>query len=451
MNLIQITPGAGGMYCGNCFRDNALVAELRRQGHDTVMVPLYLPMTLDEAPTVGDTPTFFGGINVFLSQKMAWYRRAPAWMRRAVDAPWLLKWAAGKTAKTRPEDVGEVTVSLLRGEEGGQVREMDDKVAWRSRLPRPDAVYLSNALLLGFARRLRSALGTRVISFLQSEESFLDSLPEPFRGESWRLMAERGRELDGWIAPTGYFSGRMIARLGLSPDRVRVAPSGISLEGYRDLPERPANGFRGPSPTLGFFARMCPEKGLDTVVEAFIALRRQARFSDLRLKVGGGCGPGDVAFVESQRRRLAEAGLAGAASFHPNLSRDEKVAFLASLDVLSVPSRFSEAFGLFVVEALAAGTPVVQPDVCGFREILEATGGGRWCPDNTPESLAGVLSELLADPAALRALGDQGRRAVAEKFSDAAMAREVLTATRSLLGGAPSPEIRSPAGSTALP
>jgi len=421
------------MYCGNCFRDNALVAELRRQGHDTVMVPLYLPMTLDEAPTVGTTPTFFGGINVFLSQKMAWYRHAPGWLRRAVDAPWLLKWAAGKTAKTRPQDVGELTVSMLRGEEGSQTRELEDMVAWMSRLPRPDAVYLSNALLLGFARRLRSALGTRVISFLQSEESFLDSLPEPFRGESWRLMAERGRELDGWIAPTRYFADRMIGRLGLSPDRVRVAPSGISLEGYRDLPERPEQGFRGASPTLGFFARMCPDKGLDTVVEAFIELRRHERFSALRLKVGGGCGPGDLAFVESQRRRLAAAGLTDAVSFHPNLSRDEKVAFLGSIDVLSVPSRFSEAFGLFVIEALAAGTPVVQPDVCGFREMVEATGGGLLCPQNTPTSLAATLGELLAEPSRLRALGDRGRRAVAEKFSDTAMAREVLTETRFLL------------------
>lgn len=67
-----------------------------------------------------------------------------------------------------------------------------------------------------------------MISFLQSEESFLDSLPEPFRSESWRLMAERGRELDGWIAPTRYFADRMIYRLGLPADRVRVAKSGIS-------------------------------------------------------------------------------------------------------------------------------------------------------------------------------------------------------------------------------
>ena len=444
MNLIQITPGAGGMYCGNCFRDNALVAELRRQGHDTVMVPLYLPMTLDEAPTVGTTPTFFGGINVFLSQKLPWYRSAPAWLRQAVDAPWLLKWAAGKTAKTRPQDVGELTVSMLRGEEGCQTRELEDMIAWMSRLPRPDAVYLSNALLLGFARRLRSGLGTKVISFLQSEESFLDSLPEPFRSESWRLMAERGRELDGWIAPTRYFADRMILRLGLSPDRVRVAQSGISLDGYRDLPSRSGQGFRGSVPTLGFFARMCPDKGLDTVVDAFIELRRQERFSHLRLKVGGGCGPSDQPFVDSLRRRLVEAGLSDAASFHPNLSRDEKVAFLASVDVLSVPSRFSEAFGLFVVEALAAGTPVVQPDVCGFREIIEATGGGRLCSSNTSSALAATLRELFADPVELRRLGDCGRQAVAERFSDAAMAREVLDQTRFLIAGSRTPHSTGP-------
>jgi glycosyltransferase involved in cell wall biosynthesis len=227
----------------------------------------------------------------------------------------------------------------------------------------------------------------------------------------------------------------MIHRLGLRPERVRVAHSGISLEGYRDLPGRPEGRFRGDAPTLGFFARMCPDKGLETVVDAFIQLRRQESFSDLRLKVGGGCGPGDVAFVESLRRRLAAAGLADAASFHPNLSRDEKVAFLGSLDVLSVPSRFSEAFGLFVIEALAAGTPVVQPDVCGFRELIEATGGGRLCPENTPTALASTLAELLADPDALRRLGEAGRRAVGERFSDAAMAREVLAETRSLLDG----------------
>ena len=431
MNFVQITPGAGGMYCGNCFRDNALVAELRRQGHDTVMVPMYLPMTLDEAPSIGTTPTFFGGINVFLSQKSALHRRAPAWFRRWFDSPRLLKWAAGKTAKTRAEDVGELTVSMLRGESGNQHRELEEMVSWMGNLPRPDAVFLSNALLAGMARRLRTALGTRVVCFLQSEETFLDTLPEPFRSQAWELVAERAADIDGWIAPTRYFADRMARRLRLDPSRVRVAVSGISLDGYRELPTtRPV----GRPPVLGFFARMCPDKGLDTVVEAFVELRRRGRIPDLRLKVGGGYGPGDGAFVAAQKGRLAEAGLSDAVSFHPNVTREEKVAFLGSLDVLSVPARFSEAFGLYLVEAMAAGTPAVQPDVCGFREILESAGGGTLCPANTPGSLADALEALLMDPVRMRTLGEAGRRGVFTRFSDAAMAEAVLREVRPILG-----------------
>ncbi len=431
VNLIQITPDAGGMYCGNCFRDNALVSELRRQGHDTVMVPMYLPLTLDEVPAMGDSPTFFGGINVFLSQKSALHRSAPAWFRRLFDSPRLLKWAAGKAAKTRPEDVGELTVSMLRGESGNQHRELDEMVAWLEKLPPTDAVFLSNALLIGMARSLKSRLRTRVIGFLQSEESFLDSLPEPFRAESWRLLAERARDIDGWIAPTRYFADRMSRRLGLPADRVRVAGSGISLDGYRDLPLK-----RRPNhpPVLGYFARMCPEKGLDTLVSAYIELRRRGALPGLRLKVGGGCGPGDQAFVATLRARLREAGLESDVSFHPNVSREEKVAFLASLDVLSVPARFSEAFGLYLVEAMAASTPVVQPDVCGFREILETAGGGRLCAFNTVESLADALEKFLLDLPLARAVGEAGRRGVEACYSDSVMAREVIVATRSILG-----------------
>src|SRR5574342_182875 len=104
MNIVQITPGAGGMYCGNCFRDNALVAELRRLGHSTLMVPLYLPLTLDEDDKSAGTPIFFGGINVYLDQKSGLFRRAPAWLHRCLASPTLLKWASNRAAKTRPED-----------------------------------------------------------------------------------------------------------------------------------------------------------------------------------------------------------------------------------------------------------------------------------------------------------------------------------------------------------
>src|SRR5215467_4818424 len=77
VKIIQITPGAGAMYCGNCLRDNALVEALRRLGHEVLMVPLYLPLTLDEPDQSTNTPIFFSGINVYLEQKSASFRRIP--------------------------------------------------------------------------------------------------------------------------------------------------------------------------------------------------------------------------------------------------------------------------------------------------------------------------------------------------------------------------------------
>jgi glycosyltransferase involved in cell wall biosynthesis len=431
MKFVQITPGAGGMYCGNCFRDNALVAALRRQGHDTLMVPLYLPMTLDEESSYASTPTFFGGINVYLSQKIPGYSRAPAWFRAWFDSPKLLRWAAGKAAKTRASDVGDLNLSMLKGEEGSQTRELEDLIAWLETQQHPDVVFLSNALLVGFARRLKQRLKTRVVVFLQSEEAFLDSIPEPWRSDSWKTLADRGLEVDGWISPSRYFADRMQERLGFPSSRIRVVPNGIKLDGYSELPPRKAKAPGEPL-TLGFFARQCSEKGLDIVVDAFLELRRDPAYKHLRLRVGGGCGPSDVPFVEEQKRKLSAAGLLGDASFHPNVSRDEKIAFYAACDVLSVPGRQSEAFGLYQIEAMAAGTPLVQPSLITYPEILGDTGGGVLCGDNNPAALAAALRPLIADPARLRVLGDAGRKSVFERYTDEAMARDIHRAVLDL-------------------
>ena len=325
---------------------------------------------------------------------------------------------------------------MLMGEEGRQVRELEDLVGWLASRPRPDAVLLSNALLVGFARRLRRDLRCPVIVFLQSEETFLDSMPEPWRMRSWEMLATRGREVDGWIAPTRWFGERMQARIGFDPSRLRVVPNGISMEGYDALPTRPE--WKPGSPfTLGFFARQCPEKGMDIVVDAFIELRRDPAFEFVRLKVGGGCGPSDEAFVALQQDKLGRAGLLGDVSFHPNVSRSEKVGFLASCDVVSVPGRQGEAFGLYQIEAMAAGCPVMQPTLGTYPEIVEGTGGGWLFGENTPSALARALREAMAHPDQLRERGEAGRRAVRERHTDVAMARGTVEAIRGWAGAGP--------------
>jgi glycosyltransferase involved in cell wall biosynthesis len=435
VNILQLTPGAGAMYCGGCLRDNTLVAALRQLGHEALMVPLYLPLTLDEEDQSAGTPIFFSGINVYLGQRTALFRDAPGWLRNVLASPRLLRWAAGRAAKTRAVGLGELTLSMLRGEAGNQARDLDELIAWLRTQPRPDVVCLSNALLLGMVRRLKSGLGAPVACALQGEDFFLDGLPESHRGACWRTLAERAAEVDLFIAPSRYFANLMRERLGLAADRVRVVPNGINLDGYETAGRiGESKAQEGDIPTVGFFARMCREKGLDTLVEAYILLCQRGRVGSLRLRVGGSCGPADRVFVDGLRNRLRAQGILAGVEFHPNLDRAGKLEFLQSLSVLSVPARYGEAFGLYMIEALAAGVPVVQPRVAAFSELVEATGGGLLYAEDDPLGLAVGIEELLLNPERARALGRAGRRAVFERFSAEAMARAMAQAYAEVAG-----------------
>jgi len=425
LRIVQITPGAGKMFCGACMRDNALVAALRRQGHAAVMAPLYLPLTLDEADQSAGAPIFYGGISVYLEQHSALFRHGPQWLRRLLAAPGLLKLAAGPATRTRPENLGPITLSMLRGEEGNQSRELDELIGWL-RDEKPEVICLSNALLIGLTRRLRAELRVPVICTLQGEHWFLDSLPPGPRELAWQTVAERAAEADLFIAPSRYFADLMEKRLQLPPDRMRVVFNGINLEGFSPEPQSaPLNRDHPPLPTLGFFARLCREKGLEKLVAAFLLLKKRGRVKNLKLRAGGSCGPADQVVVDELRGRLEKAGVAGDVDFVPNPSRAAKLDFLRSLSVFSVPATYDEAFGLYLIEALASGVPVVQPAHSAFPEIVQATGGGLLCDAHDVGALAGAIESLLLDPARALALGEAGRKAVAEKFSVETMAAQV--------------------------
>jgi glycosyltransferase involved in cell wall biosynthesis len=426
MRIVQLTPGAGGMYCGNCLRDNALVASLRRQGHAVTMLPLYLPLKTDEADESAGAPVFFGGINVYLEQRAAFFRRLPRWAHDLLDSPRLLRWVGTRAAQTRPEQVGDLTLSMLRGEQGNQAREVDALVRWLADHERPDVICLSNALLVGMARRLKRELGALLTVTLQGEDAFVEALPERNRREAWAILAERLAEADLLIAPTRYYADRIAARTGLPASRIHLVPNGISLAGWR-----PAESPPSP-PTLGYLARMCPEKGLDRLADSFVRLRKSERVPGLRLRIAGSCGPGDRAFVERVKSGLQAAGVLGEVEFLPNLDHAAKQEFLRSLSVFSVPAHYGEAFGLYLVEAMAAAVPVVQPDTGAFRELIEATGAGVVCAPDDPPALAAAIERVLLDPGLARRLGAAGRAAVEHRYNSDASARTLadLFATR---------------------
>jgi glycosyltransferase involved in cell wall biosynthesis len=420
LRIVQLTPGAGKMFCGACLRDNALVSALRSLGHSVVMAPLYLPMTLDEDDQSSGTPLFYSGINVYLDQQSALFRHAPDWLHRLLASPALLKLASGAAANTRAQDLGDLTLSMLRGEDGNQARELDDLIHWL-RSEKPDVVCLSNVLLAGMARRIRHELKIPVLCSLQGEDYFLDALPQSHRDAAWKTTAERAADIDVFIAPSRYFADLMTQRLNIPPNRMKVLANGISLEGYDAAPQSNSNG----PPVLGFFARMCLDKGLDQLVGAFIRLKKRDGLGNLKLRVGGSCGPADQVVVDSLRGTLAAQGLLGDVEFCPNLSRTEKLRFLRSLSVFSVPAAWKEAFGLYIIESLAAGVPVVQPDHGAFPELIATTGGGLLYAPRDEAALADALASLLLAPKQAQAMGRVGRAAVFEQFNVETMARQM--------------------------
>jgi glycosyltransferase involved in cell wall biosynthesis len=408
-------------------RDNALAKELVRQGHDAIMLPMYLPLTLDETAASPDTPVFYGGINVYLQQKSALFRHLPRWLGNALNHPALLRFAGRRSGLTSGAELGALTVSMMEGENGRQAAELDKVVDWLQTHGEVDAIWLSTVLLAGLARQIKGALGVPVIASLQGEDGFLDSLPSPWRDRAWRTLSERARDADLLIAPSRFYADFMSERLGLPPNKVRSIPNGISLEGFAADVEPPAGAI------IGFLARFIAEKGLGLVVDAFIALKRAGRIPHARLRCAGAMTDADARYVDTLKKRLHAAGCAEDVEFLPNVTRDEKIAFLQGIHLLSVPTQYPEAFGLYLLEAMASARPVVQPRSAAFTEIVEGTRGGILVPANDAGALAQGWETLLNDAPRARELGRNGRAAVERDFTIERMAHAYIDATREFI------------------
>jgi glycosyltransferase involved in cell wall biosynthesis len=417
MKVTFLTAGTGSYHCGACMRDNTLVSALHRDGHEVALLPLYLPMQLDEEspPEIRDSPIFFGGINVYLQQKFALFRHTPRWLDKLFNGVRLLRSAARRSHMTSPREQAEMCLAMLQVDESRLTKELEKLMDWLANHERPDCIALSNALLSGMTRELKKRLGgIPVIAFFQGEDTFLDSLPEPFRTKSWEEMKARLVECDMLVAPSEFYAGVMAERLGISREGIEVLPNGINLDGYGRRAEE------GP-PSIGFFSRMSHDKGLGDLVDAYLLLQEAGRFPDCRLKIAGSCPPGDEDFVNEQKRKIEDAGLGGLVDWLPNVTREQKVEFLGGLTVFSVPMRYAEAFGLCLIEAMASGVPVVNPAGSTFEEIAAATGGGRTVIPGDPRALAEGWEELLANREEAAAMGERGRRGVENRYSVSVM------------------------------
>jgi glycosyltransferase involved in cell wall biosynthesis len=428
MKIAYITAGAAGMFCGSCLHDNTLATALIAQGHDALLIPTYTPIRTDE-PDVSQRRVFFGGINVYLQQKFSLFRHTPWRLDRLLDAPRLLKWVSRYASRTPYDELGELTISMLQGEHGHQRKEVEKLVYWLATEVRPQLINVTNVLLSGMVHELKDRLKVPVLATLQGDDIYLEALPESFRRQAMNLIRGHCREIDGFIATSAYYADFMATYLSIPRERIHVVYPGLNLAGHGGA--RSANSE--PPYTIGYFARICPEKGLHVLADAFQILHTMPGTPPCRLRVSGWLGNNDRAYFDDVRKRLSANGLTDSFEHVESPDHVRKVEFLQGLDVLSVPTTYREPKGLYVLEALANGVPVVQPRHGSFPELVELTGGGLLVNPDDPQDLANGLRRLLEDAGHRHELGRKGKEKVHQEFTAAIMAEKTLEVYRKYL------------------
>lgn len=429
MKIAQLTPGSGdNFYCENCKRDLSLIRALGQAGHDITMVPMYLPVA-DKQNLAGDSPIFFGGINVYLQQKFSFFRKTPRWLDSMFDVPGLLRWVGKKSSMTSSKDLGETTISMLLGSEGRQVKELERLIDWLGEEEnKPDIVCLSNILLGGLARRIRERLGVPIVCLLQDEDGFVDGLGEPYTSEGWRVLAKCAENIDMFISVSRYYAKVMEEKLGIDKNKMQVVYMGIPLADYKPSQEVPK------VPTIGYLSRTCSQKGLDELADCFINIKRKEKFKTTKLRISGGATHGDKKFIDNIRDKLRRSGFIEDVDFLPLLRDKEKLEFLRSISVMCVPEKAPVAYGLYVLESLACAVPAVEPATGVFNELLELTGGGVLYDQNKPNALQEALESVLLDAEYARKLGRQGRESIIADFDIKQTAEKTIRIYKNVCG-----------------
>ena len=411
MQIVHIVPGSGGsFYCGNCLRDSKYLTGLKQAGAQVIKVPMYLPLFSDEHD-LEDVPVFYGAISLYLKHSIPAFRKAPKWVDKLLNSGPALKFAAGMAGSTNPKGLEDMTLSMLLGESGEQKKELDHLVEWISEHCHADVIHLSNALLMGLARKLKEKLDVVVVCTLQDEDVWVNAMDEQFKKKTWELMKERAMDVDAFFAVSSFYAKAMQPVLEIPDEKIYTRHIMIDAEDYKyvNTTEKPLN--------IGYVSRMNECNGLEVLVDAFILLKKNPRWNEVNLVLTGGSTGDDHKFIKKIKKKITKAGLESAVEFHKDFEEQGLHDFFKKVSMISVPVLEGEAFGLYLLESIASGIPVVQPELGAFPEIIRKSGGGITYTPNKPEALAKALESLLADPDKLAQLSSEGRAGVENHFN----------------------------------
>ena len=419
MQIVHIVPGSGGsFYCGNCLRDSEYIQGLKRAGVEVVKVPMYLPIFADEHD-IEEVPVFYGAISLYLKHSFPVLRRAPGWVDKLLNSGPALRLAAGMAGSTNPRGLEGMTISMLLGETGEQRKELEHLVDWLEHHSKADIIHLSNALLMGLARRIKERLDVKVVCTLQDEDVWVNAMDEHFKVQTWDLMKERARDVDAFFAVSDYYAKEMQPILDIPDEKlfihhITIDPADYT---YQNTSEKPLN--------IGYISRMCADNGLEVLVDAFILLNKDQRWKEVKLIITGGSTGENDKFVKTIKKKITDAELENKVEFHKDFE-DGRHEFFKKVSMISVPVLEGEAFGLYLLESMASGVPVVQPALGAFPEIIKKSGGGIIYEPNTAEALSNSLAEMLSNQDRLNELSEKGKIGVVEKFNVHQEAKDVV-------------------------
>jgi len=166
--------------------------------------------------------------------------------------------------------------------------------------------------------------------------------------------------------------------------------------------------------------------GFEVLIDAFIKLKSKEAFKDVKLRCSGGQTGDDKKFIQRQVNKLKKLNFMDDVEFVEEYREKYLNQFFQPLTLLSVPVLNGEAFGLYQIESLACGVPLVQPALGAFPEIIEATKGGVTYAPNNSENLAKKLEEVLSDPEKLKLMSKQGRENVEKHFNSRILIRKMM-------------------------
>ncbi len=423
MKIDLITAGAGEMYCGACMHDMYLAQGLINKGHEVSIYPLYTPVKVDFELPRKEKKIYFSGINAFLEQNFEPFRkRSPGLLDKLLESPSLLKLMMSFSIDIDPARLGAMTVSVLKGNEGYQQREVARLVEAMKKAGTPDIVIITNSMLIGIAPVIEKELKARIYCQLMGEEDFISHLPAPFAKEAQELMRVNTKYIQKFLAPSKAYAEEMAYFLAVDKARVETRTFGINTGYYKPEAKRAVEPFK-----IGFLSRIMPAKGFDLLVEAFILLAKkygkQAEFWAAGLTLGAR----HKVYFKNCKKRLKEEGLSDRFHYSGVPGLKEKADFLKGLSVFSVPSRFSESRGFAVLEAMASGIPVVLPDSGIYREFVNKGNAGILVKPNDPQALAEGLLKIMENPVQASEFGSNGRKCALVSYSQEKMVEETVS------------------------